>query len=149
MEPSSRANERSELPITAHGRLKVTDWVIGTVRDREAAQACAQALMSVGFSDDDVLVESPAMALQQLQAEEAATQRDDTLVRLFYKVEETVTGADAALRAEYAKEARNGWWLIGAHDVQGNQTDLIRNLLVDHGGRCIHLFEPSGVRYMG
>jgi hypothetical protein len=149
MEPASSANERSELPSTAHGHLKLTDWVIGTVRDREAAEACAQALESVGFAYDDVLVESPAVALQQLQAEEASIQRNDTLARLLYRVEESVTGADAALRAEYAKQARGGWWFIGAHDVQGNQTDLVRNLLVDHSGRCIHLFEPSGVRYLG
>ena len=34
MQPES--HERTELPVTAHGGLKLTHWVIGTVPDMEA-----------------------------------------------------------------------------------------------------------------
>ena len=121
MEPHS--HERSELPVTAQGRLKVTDWVIGTLPDREAAHACTQTLVSAGFADDDVLVESPSSALQQLRAEETSESGESRLVQMFHTVEDVVSGMGSALHALYVAEATAGRWLAGAHDAQ--QTTII------------------------
>ncbi len=60
-------HQRTELPVTGHGRLKLSNWVIGTVPTLAEAQACAQALTAEGFADDDLLIESPTTALQQVR----------------------------------------------------------------------------------
>jgi hypothetical protein len=135
--------------MAGHGQLKLTDWVIGTFSGRDAAQSCVDALVSAGFAEDDVLVESPSNALQQLGAEEEGRRADSRLAHLLHALEEAISGAGAELRARYVAEANAGRWLAGAHDAQGNQIDRIRNVMVDYGGRCINLFEPDGVRCMG
>ena len=142
-------SEQAQVPTAAHGRLKLTDWVIGTFPDRDAAQSCVDELVSAGFAADDVLVEAPSNALQQLRTEEEGERAESQLVRLLHALEETVSGAGAELRARYVAEANAGRWLAGAHDAHGIQIDRIRNAMVDHGGRCMHLFEPDGVRHLG
>jgi hypothetical protein len=148
-EPQPQAAERAYVPTAAHGRLKLTDWVIGTFPGRDAAQSCVDALVSAGFAEDDVLVESPGNALQQLGAEAEGERADSRLARLLHTLEEAISGAGSELRARYVAEANAGRWLAGAHDAQGNQIDRIRNVMVERGGRCINLFEPDGVRCMG
>lgn len=148
-QPQPHASERAQVPTAAHGRLKLTDWVIGTFAGRDDAQACVDAFVSAGIAEDDVLVESPSNALQQLRAEEEGERADSRLAHLLHALEAAMSDGGAELRARYVAEANAGRWLAGAHDAQGNQIDRIRNVMVDHGGRCIHLFEPDGVRCMG
>jgi hypothetical protein len=147
--PQPHPHERSELPATARGRLKLTDWVIGTVPDLETARECAHVLADDGFADDDLLVEPAMSALQQLEVDEQSERDQSRLARLVNAVEDAFTGRVPTLRADYREEARAGRSFIGARDAQGNQIDRIRNVLVEHGARTIYLFEPEEVRRLG
>jgi hypothetical protein len=138
--------ERAAVPVTAHGRLKVTYWVIGTLPSLKAAHRCADTLAAAGFTDVELLVESAATTVQQLQADEDAEHEEGFLARIFDTLKGSLSGRDATLRAGYLAEARVGRSLVGAHDVSGIQYDRIRNTLIEHGARYIHLFEPTEVR---
>lgn len=142
-------HERAAVPVTAHGRLNVTYWVIGTLPDLKAAQQCADSLAAAGFADDELLIEAAATAVKQLQADEDAEHEEGLLARIFDTLQESLSGRDATLRAGYLAEAQVGRALAGAHDVSGNQYDRIRNTFIEHGARYIHLFEPTEVRRLG
>lgn len=139
-------HERPAMPVSAHGRLNVTNWVIGTLPNVKAAQRCADTLAAAGFVGDDLLFESAATAVQQLQADQDAEYEESFLARIFDALKESLSGRNATLRAGYLAEARVGRSLVGAHDVSGIQYDRIRNTLIEHGARYIHLFEPTEVQ---
>lgn len=146
-EPQARA----ALPVTAHGRLNTTDWIIGTLPDQKSAQRCVEALVDSGFTLDDLLVELAGTALDQLHADEQHERDESPLARIFDTLKEaSIDGGEQTrvddLRVGYVNEARLGRVLIGAHDPSGVQTDRIRNTLVEFGARYIHLFEPTLVR---
>jgi hypothetical protein len=134
--------------VTAHGRLKLSHWIIGTVPTLAEAQACAQALTSEGFTDDDLLIESPATALQQVRADADGKRREGALVRLLSAFENSVTEGEP-IRADYLAAAQAGRTFIGARDAQGNQIDGVRNLLLAHGASNIYLFEIGEIRHLG
>jgi hypothetical protein len=147
----SPPHERTDLPETLRGTLKLTDWVIGTVVDSDAAQACVEALRSAGIADEDMLVESAASALRQLwrATEHERDKSGRRLSRLMQSVAESYTGRTPALHHGYLIEAHMGRTFVGAHDAQGDQIDRIRNILVAHGARSVRLFEPTAVRRLG
>jgi hypothetical protein len=134
--------------MTAHGRLKLSHWIIGTVPTLAEAHACAQALTAEGFADDDLLVESPTTALQQVRVDENSEQREGTLARLYHAFEESATDV-GPIRDSYLADARAGRMFVGARDAQGNQIDGVRNLLLAHGASNIYLFEAEDIRHLG
>ena len=141
-------HQRTELPMTAHSRLKLSHWIIATVPTEAQAHACAQALASEGFADDDLLIESPATALQQIRADEDGQRREGTLAHLYHAFEESVTEVEP-IRDDYLADALAGRTFVGARDAQGNQFDGVRNLLLAHEARNIHLFESEDIRHLG
>ncbi len=148
-------HERTTAPVTLHGHFDVTNWIIGTLPDTKTAQRCADALASDGFEADDLLVESPEAALQQLRAVETGERDASLLTRIVDALRESPSGEAGSrmrpsdLRAGYLREAEAGRAILGARDAQGNQTDRVRNILIEHGARYIHYFEPVEVRELG
>jgi hypothetical protein len=149
----SLPHERMDLPVTPHGTLELTNWVVGTVADMEAAQACARAFTSTGIAEEDLLVESAATALQQLHVvaehEQVESQNEGRFARLVHGIEESFTERTPDVLHVYLTEAKAGRVFVGARDAQGAQIDRIRNILVEHGASYIHRFDTLSVRRLG
>src|SRR5260370_38705848 len=125
----SQPHQRTELPVTGHGRVKLSNWAIGTVPTIEEAQACAQALTAEGFADDDLLIESPTTALQQVRADEDGKRREGTLARLLSIFQESVTEVEP-IRDSYLADPLAGAPFRGVPGAQGNPIDSTPTLFL-------------------
>jgi len=151
MRPENAEHQvRGDLPTSANGRLKLSNWVIATVPSALVAETCAQSLEEAGFAADDVLVESGATALRQLQAEEDSLRHASALARLVTTVEDAISEVSVhEMRDRYVADAQAGRAFVGAHDSQGNQVDIIRNLFVEQGASDIYYFGPTATTRLG
>ncbi|HEV8193496.1 MAG TPA: hypothetical protein VGP82_18700 [Ktedonobacterales bacterium] len=137
-------SERTDFPITPHGRLKVTGWIIGVVDDMKDAEDVAHAVEAIGYPGDDVVIETGAAALLQLQRQQSHHQQGGWLVRAFENVEEAFEGREPARQA-YLSEAQHGRTFLGVHMHQDDQIDALRNIFVAHGARTVYVFRPTGI----
>jgi hypothetical protein len=137
-------SERTEFPMSSHGKPDVTGWVIGVVDDEKNAAGIAHAVEAAGFPADHVVVESGAAALLQLQTQQASQQQEGLLARAFDTIEEAFEGREPARQA-FESEAQRGHTFVGVHLSQDDQIDGLRNIYVEHGARTVYVFRPIGI----
>lgn len=141
-------SERTEFPMSPHGKLDVTDWVIGAVDDGEEAAEIARAIEADGFPADHVVVEPGATALLQLQTQQASNRQEGMLARAFNTFVETFEGREPARQA-FESEAQRGHTFVGVHLSPNDQIDSLRNIYVEHGAHPVYVFRPTGIGQLG
>jgi hypothetical protein len=137
-------SERTGFPLSSHGKLDVTGWVIGVVDDGKDAVAIARAVEAAGFPADHIVVETGAAALLQLQTRQVSSRQDGLLARAFESIEEAFEGREPARQA-FASEAQRGHTFVGVHMQQEDQIDTLRNIYVEYGSHTVYVFRPTGI----